>query len=139
MSVTSNPNLDPANPFFDIRHQIEERDLKQRAIFPHSGTNQRRREERVRNGGLVRTDVRSYGHFDRESEESTGQRHGQVIHAPTVQLDELVRRDGRIWGCWGLKDRRVIRSGCRSQTLDTTIGVSAEYDLLVGLIYSILG
>ena len=92
----------------------------------------------MRNGGSVRTDVRSYGHFDRESEEGTRQRHGQVIHAPTVQLDELVRRDRRIWGGRGLKDCGVIRSGCRSQTLDAAIGVSAEYDLLVGLVYSIL-
>ena len=83
--------------------------------------------------------MRSYGHFDRKSEESTRQRHGQVIHAPTVQLNELVRRDGRIWGRWGLKNCWVIRSGCRSQTLDAAIGVSAEYDLLVGLVYSILG
>jgi hypothetical protein len=40
---------------------------------------------------------------------------------------------------WSLKDCRVIHSGCRSQTLDAAIGVSAEYDLLVGLVYSILG
>ena len=93
----------------------------------------------MRNGGSVRTDVSSYGHFDRESEESTRQWHGQVIHALTVQLDELVRRDGRIWGGWGLKDRGVICSGCRSQSLDAAVGVAAEYDLLVGLVYSILG
>jgi hypothetical protein len=93
----------------------------------------------VKNEGSVRTDVRSYGHFDRESKESTRQRHGQVIHAPAVQLDELVRRDGRIWGGWGLKDCGVIGSRCRSQTLVAAIGVSAEYDLLVGLVYSILG
>jgi hypothetical protein len=83
--------------------------------------------------------VRSYGHFDRESEESARQRHGQVVHSPTVQLDELVRRDGRVWGGWGLKDCGIIRSGCRSQTLDAVIGVPAEYDLLVGLVYGILG
>jgi hypothetical protein len=93
----------------------------------------------VRNGGSVHTDVRSYGHFDRESEESTRQRHRQVIHAPTVQLDELIRRNGRIWRGWRLKDCGVIRSGCRSQTWDAAIGASAEYNLLVGLVYSILG
>lgn len=60
LRVTPNPDLNPANPFFDIRHQIEERDLKQGAIFPHSGNKLTSARGTGEEWESVRTDVRGY-------------------------------------------------------------------------------